>query len=204
MKSRVYLFVGMVVCVGMLLAAGVSSQQAQQPQATGKEETPEAMMAKLAQPGVHHEVLKAMVGTWDMAGKSWMSPAVEPAVWDGKAEKKMILGGRYLQEDVHSEMMGQPFTGLGIVGYDNVQNKYIWIWLDDMSTGIMVSEGDADESGKTLTLVGDYVNPMTQLTETAKTVVHVIDNDNHTVDMYMKGPDGAEYKSMEIAYTRAK
>lgn len=204
MKQRVALLAVALFCVGAILVSGFSFQQEKEPQATGTEETPDAMMTKSAQPGEHHARLKAMVGTWKMAGKSWMTPAMEPALWDGVSKKKMILGGRFLHEEISSEMMGQPFTGIGIVGYDNLQGKYQWIWMDDMSTGLMISEGTCDESGKTLTLVGEYMDPMTANMQTMKTVVGIISENKHIFEMYMKGPDGAEFKNMEISYERGE
>ena len=44
-------------------------------------------------------------------------------------------------------MMGTPFTGHGMTGYDNVTGKYWSTWTDSMSTGIMVSEGSCDAEG---------------------------------------------------------
>jgi len=203
MKKRVALFATVLLCMGVLLMTGFSSQQAEKPQAATKEEAPEAMMMKLAQPGAHHERLKAMVGKWEMTGKSSMSPAIEPVSWGGLSEKKMILGDRFLREEVHSEMMGQPFTGIGVVGYDNLLAKYVWIWMDDMSTGIMVSEGTCDDSGKILTLSGEYMDPMEGTMKTARSVIRIISEDKHVFEMYNKGPDGKEFKSMEITYVRS-
>ena len=56
----------------------------------------------------------------------------------------MGLDGRVLIEEVTSSMMGMPFTGHGMTGYDNVTGKYWSTWTDSMSTGLMVSEGTCD------------------------------------------------------------
>jgi len=61
----------------------------------------------------------------------------------GTATRSMTLDGRVLVEDVSSSMMGSPFTGHGMMGYDNVTGKYWSTWNDSMSTGLMVSEGTA-------------------------------------------------------------
>jgi hypothetical protein len=145
-----------------------------------------------------------MAGSWKMTGKSWMTPAMEPAPWEGVAEKKMILGDRYLLEEVSSEMMGQAFAGVGIVGYDNLQGKYVWSWIDDMGTGIMISEGKCDDSGKVVTLVGEFMDPMTKTMQPVRTVLSIASEDEHMLEMYMKGPAGPEFKSMEIIYTRGE
>ena len=40
-------------------------------------------------------------------------------------------------------MMGQPFSGVGIDGYDNLRKKYVTTWIDTMGTGIFSMEGTA-------------------------------------------------------------
>jgi hypothetical protein len=204
MKLRVALFVVVLTFLGAFWVIGVSSQEAEQSQATGTEETPEAMWMKLAQPGEHHARLKAMVGDWKMTGKSWMTPGVAATMWDGVSEKKMLLGDRYLQETVHSQMMGMPFNGIGVLGYDNVQGKYLWSWIDDMGTGMMLSEGSCDKSGKVLTMVGEYLDPTMEANQTVRTVINIVSENKHTFEMYTKGPDTPEFKNMEIVYERGK
>ena len=34
------------------------------------------------------------------------------------------------------------FKGTGIEGYDNGKKKFVGTWMDNMGTGIMMSEGD--------------------------------------------------------------
>ena len=62
----------------------------------------------------------------------------------GTATRSVALGGRVLVEEVDSSMMGMPFTGHGMMGFDNVSGKYWSTWNDSMSIGIMVSEGTCD------------------------------------------------------------
>jgi hypothetical protein len=204
MKLRVALFAVVLTCLGAFWVIGISSQEAEQSKAGGTEESPEAMWMKLAQPGEHHKRLEMMVGNWKMDGKSWMTPAMEPSMWDGVSEKKMVLGGRYLHETVSSQMMGQPFDGIGVLGYDNVQGKYLWHWIDDMGTGMMISKGTCDESEKILTMIGEYYDPMIQANHTVRTVVNIVSENKHSFEMYTKAPGSEEYKNMEIVYERGE
>lgn len=68
---------------------------------------------------------------------------------------KMILGGRFLQQEVNGEMMGMPMNGIGITGYDNLKKKYVGFWIDNMGTGMYTMEGEMDKEGKACT----YLNP---------------------------------------------
>ena len=83
--------------------------------------------------------------------------------------------------------------------------QYTYVWLDDMSTGMMLANGTADADGKTITLTGDESDPMTgQAHKKWRGVVKIESNDKNTYEMYSTGPDGKESKDMEIVYSRVK
>ncbi len=191
---------GALFIAGTLSAQPALCQQSEKPQAG--QEAMEAAWLKAGTPGGFHKHLEAMQGTWSIEGKSWTELSPEPMTWTGTATKTMIMGGRFLREGIESEMMGKPFNGLGFMGYDNLAEKYWYFWLDDMSTGVMTSEGECDKSGATFTIVGDYIDPMTGQSQKAKTVIKVLDENKHLFEMYMVSPEGEESKSMEITYLR--
>src|SRR5689334_16391259 len=85
--------------------------------------------AKYANPGKPHEYLKAMEGTWTSHSKMWMDEKSPPQESTGTSENKLIMGGRFLQQDYHGQMMGKAFEGMGVTGYDNVKNKYVSTWI---------------------------------------------------------------------------
>ena len=170
--------------------------------------TPEmkAMMElyeKAAQPGPNHKVLAEMAGEWDAAVKTWMGPG-EPEISTGRSQNKMILGGRYLLEEYEGVAMGRPFRGMGITGYDNVAKAFTGIWIDDMSTGIMTSEGKLDEKGKAMESVYTFNDPSTGGPQKGRMALKIISPDKHVMEMFGNGPDGKEMLMMEITYTRKK
>jgi hypothetical protein len=69
---------------------------------------------KLATPGAPHKLLESMTGSWRTHTKSWMEPGTPPVESEGTCEQKMLLGGRYLQQEFKGDMMGTPFTGIGV------------------------------------------------------------------------------------------
>src|SRR5205085_6861885 len=99
-----------------------------------------AEMMKMAAPGPQHLALKPIVGKWKVSTKSYMAPG-EPTVSEGSCTNSMILGGRFVQQIVKSTMMGMPFEGMGITGYDNMQKMYTFTWLDNMGTQTMSGTG---------------------------------------------------------------
>ncbi|MER3465534.1 MAG: hypothetical protein C4329_15120 [Chitinophagaceae bacterium] len=55
-----------------------------------------------------------------------------------------------------------------------------------------------------MTLLGTCIDPGTGKNCEMREVFRIIDKDHHFAKMFYKGPDGKEYKSMEISYTRKK
>jgi len=156
-------------------------------------------------PGAPHKKLEAMVGTWDAEVKSWMNgPDGEPTVSKGNSEFTSALGGRFVQETFKSEMMNQPFNGMGFTGYDNVKKKYVGFWIDNMTTSMMSMEGTVDKSG-VMTMKGKIDDAMTgQKGKTIKSVSRFVDPDKMVFDMYDVTSYGDKKPIMEITYTRKK
>ena len=101
-----------------------------------------------------------MEGSWKTRTKSWLSPGEPPVKSEGHCEQKMILGGRFLHQEFNGDMMGAPFVGIGVNGYDNHTQKYVSTWMDSMATGLYYFEGQADAEGKTITQTCPYDDPM--------------------------------------------
>ena len=89
--------------------------------------------------------MAAKAGTYDAKVKSWHEPGKPPMEESATATRTMALDGRVMVEDFKGSMMGMPFTGHGMRGYDNVSGKHWSTWMDSMSTGLMVSEGTCDD-----------------------------------------------------------
>src|SRR3546814_445271 len=158
-----------LACALLSFAAAAAAQEepARQP-APQASATPDAeqqaMMAawqKAATPGPQHaQLAEHFAGTWDTKQTMWMDPSAPPMVETGKSVDTAVLGGRQIRTQFSSRFMGQPFNGIGFMGYDNVRGKYVASWVDDMSTGLMTTEGDYDPATKTYTFVAEMADPM--------------------------------------------
>ncbi len=169
-----------------------------------KQEMDPAMKAwlKYATPGEHHKHLEALVGTWDAKIKFWPAPDAPVQESTGKAKHSAVLGGRFVQVTIESEFMEQPFSGMGYIGYDNYKQKYVDVWMDTMGTMVMTSQGTCDGTGKVITMRGEYDDPLSGKIKAIRSVYHFVDPNQYILEMYDKGPDGTEFKSMEIVHTR--
>ena len=156
---------------------------------------------KLAIPGEPHKLLTSLAGSWTTQTKEWMEPGKPPTETTGTAEMKSLLGGRFLQQEFRGQMMGAPFNGIGIDGYDNLRKKYVTVWMDTFGTGIFSMEGDASPDGKTITLNGSHQIPGGgEMSHRA--VWTIVDKNKFTFIMFGTHPGQKEHKVMEITYTR--
>ncbi len=158
---------------------------------------------KVATPGPPHKMLASLVGSWTTKTKGWMEPDKPPMEGTGTCEQKMILGGRYLQQDYSSEMMGSPFTGINVIGYDNHTKKFVSTWIDSMSTGIYYFEGNASADGKTITQRCSCDDPV-QGPIIWRSVTKFVDDDTQEYEMYITPKAGKEKKMMEMTVTRKR
>jgi hypothetical protein len=155
---------------------------------------------ELATPGERHKLLASRVGNWSTKSRHWMEAGKPPMEFAGFCERKMILGGRYLQEEFSGEMMGKRFTGIGAIGYDNNTKKYVATWMDTMSTGIYFFEGTASQDGKTISLESRFNDPI-KGPGTWHLVTRIVDKNTEVAEMQMNYDSGGEEKC-ETTYTR--
>lgn len=152
-------------------------------------------------PGDMHVKLAKMAGNWKAEVQHWMAPGAPVEVSQGTAESKPIFGGRFIKQEFTSEWMGQPFQGLGIFGYDNIQKEFQSIWLDSMATGMMVSSGQLTDDGS-MVEEGTFSCPLTNSERWNRSKTTFVDDDTFTFEMFMKDDNGEEFRSMLITYTR--
>jgi len=187
------------LCVVLTVSVAMAKEKKHE-----KQMDPRAMMEmyqKLATPGEPHKLFATLAGSWTTTTKEWMEPGKPPTESTGPAEMKMLLNGRFLQQEFTGNMTGQPFSGIGIDGYDNLRKRYVTTWIDTMGTGIFQMEGTASADGKTITLKGQHDEPggghMTH-----RAVWKIQDNNSQTFDLYGTHHRGREMKMIEISYSR--
>ena len=158
---------------------------------------------KLGTPGAPHKVLASIAGRWNTKIRTWMEPDKPPMESTGTCEQKMLLGGRFLQQEFSGNMMGSAFTGIGVTGYDNHTKQYVSTWMDSMGTAILVFEGTGTADGKTITQESRYDDPIKGPMKW-RSVTRIVDDNTHVFEMYEADKKGKEVKMMEITYTRKR
>ena len=200
-QGRVMLLVA-VILVGGSVPPGLAQEGAAP--ARDAEAEAQALAAYLvgANPGDEHERLASLEGSWTINGRFWSEPGAEPIVTTHSSIMRMALGGRYLIEELEGDLWGEEFRGIGITAFDNIEKKYITTWIDNLSTGILVLSGRYDPQRDAIVMTGEYTDPVTKRTRQLKSVERLTEDGSRVYEHWEVGPDGDEFKVMELTYRR--
>ena len=161
-------------------------------------------MIKAGTPGANHQMLSSIAGNWTFKNRMWMNPTAPPTESTGTVTYTTLFDGRFVQGQYRGDMMGMPFEGVGLMGYDNTSQRFQATWIDNMGTTIMYMTGQYDPATKALTYTGQMDDPVKPGTKVSvREVVRLVSPDSHVMEWY-ETRDGKETKTMEITYNRAK
>ena len=159
---------------------------------------PDSEAAKLAQPGAEHAALKQYEGTWEGKG------TYRGMAWTSHQTGKMIMGGRFLQmdEEITIPIPNGPVVvhSMGLVGYDNVQKKYVNVAVGEDSTSFMTTEGQHDAAKKVSDMHGVEHRAGGKDVPYRLTITDVVDGVFH-LELFMT-EGAAEEKVMVADYTK--
>jgi hypothetical protein len=153
-------------------------------------------------PGDMHKMMAKWDGIWNGEVTVWMAPGAPEQKNKSTAVNKMILGGLYQESNHTGTMMGMPFNGRSTVGYDNHRKEFVSTWIDNMGSGMMLMKGPWDEATKTINLKGKMVDPGTKMDTDVRETFKIIDDNTQEMEMFVMMPDGKEFKTMEIKFTK--
>jgi hypothetical protein len=159
---------------------------------------------KMPTPGPEHHRFRPFAGKFRSEVKMWMGPG-EPMVSTGTMINTLELGGLYLQQDYVGDPNDGPFPsfeGKGFWGFNPDLKRYEGFWIDNASSFMQNETGQVDAAGKVWEMHSEMFCGQTGQVYKKRSIIRLIDNDHHTMEMFFTGPDGNEMKNMEIMYTR--
>lgn len=159
---------------------------------------------KFGTPGPEHKLLEPLVGTFQTRVKCWMDPAETPQVSEGAVQRKSKLDGRFICEEVEGKFNSQPYHGFGTIGFDRAKKKFVYSWIDSMSTAIKIQQGTYDEGTKTWTFKMEETCPITGKPVRMRDTLRLVSANEQLMEMYRQLGDEKEMKVMEINFTRTK
>ncbi|MBK6911604.1 MAG: DUF1579 family protein [bacterium] len=158
-----------------------------------------------------------MMANW-MRNATPGEPHANLAKWCGEYEVHMIERGQPMKGDVKIEMMldgrvqvqhftmdfqGMPFTGFGMMGYDNFTQRYWFTWNDNMSTGIYSMWGEARDGGKSIVFEGLMDSPGKNIRQLpVRHTWHVVNEHELRYEVLEYPGTPQEAKTMDMTYKR--
>jgi hypothetical protein len=158
--------------------------------------------ASLSRPGPSHKVLAPFVGEWNVRMTFWSSPSAKPETSTGSSSIAWVLGQRFLQEKFTGAVAGDSFEGMGIIGYDNASRVFKTIWVDSLNTTMAMASGKFFAEKNTFELTSELYDPLLSREKTVRSTIQFTSNDSYLFSMIDESPEGKEFKSLEMEYTR--
>lgn len=160
-------------------------------------------LLSLSQPGPEIKRLEALAGTWATTIKFWEGGEEAPAVeLSGTAERKWILGGRYLEEITENATPDGVFQGRGYFGYNRAQGLYEFAWISTEDIEITLERGRIDPETNALVLKGGYIDVLSGFYIMRTSEFLIESPDRHVMTVFLTDVDGRSYKEFEIVFTR--
>lgn len=208
MKLRTCLIGVVLIAITALISTQVFSQNesgetASQPQMTAEQLAEMQMWAKIGMPSEHHKHLNYFIGKWNTTTKMWMGgPGSDVMESQGTSNIRWVLDGRMLLDEHKGSMMGLPYEGIGMTGYDNYRNMYFSSWCSNMQTNMLTMTGKRHPDTGIFTYYGEMDEPSIKVIgRTVKYVTRIINENKYVFDI-IDLHAGDDYKVIEITYTR--
>ena len=161
-----------------------------------------AAMNAAMDPGPAQKKLDVLVGEFDVKILTWIDPAKPPYESMAVAVAKWVLGNRYIETMLAGFIGGEPWSGIGYAGYDNVGKKYQATYMDSASTAMDWFTGAMAEDGKSAKLTATIRDTITQKPVKAEMRLRVSPDRNYVTELWQTTPAGKMVKVMELKYTR--
>jgi len=150
-----------------------------------------------------HTRLSRWIGRYEGTAKTYLEPGKPPleAPWQGEIHP--WLGGRFIAFDYRSELFGDPFAGVLIVGFERDKSEFQVTWLDSFHTGTatLLSRGPEGQGGP-IDVRGSYYVKQTDEHWGWRTEFHDDRDGSLTIRMFNATPAGEEDLGIEIHLSR--
>jgi hypothetical protein len=149
-------------------------------------------------PSPEQKKLEPLVGEWE--AKITMHGPM-PAESKGVETNRMICGGKWMESVFQGEIMGMPFEGRSLMGWDAEKKAYAGIWIDNMGPAMTSMQGTWSEADKGVVWAYESKD-MAGQSGTNRNVETMPDANTRVAKFYFTPEGGAETMTMEIHYKR--
>ncbi|MBK7565344.1 MAG: DUF1579 family protein [Propionivibrio sp.] len=199
-------FAGGLLATALCLANPACAKDTGQAAASApsKETAVGMALERAMMPGEGQKRLEAMIGTFDVAIRTWVDPTKPPIESSATSVSVWVLDKRYIQMMLAGKLDGEAFSGIGYIGFDNVTKLYEATWMDTGSTGMTWYKGGFDASGKSATMKASVPDTLTGKPTPLELRMNISADGGHVTELWGKGLGNKMFKMMELRYTRSK
>lgn len=156
------------------------------------------------QTGAGHQILARLEGKWKVRGLIRISAESNPEMISGNAKLNWIHGRRFLVQEFDCPQLDFPYSGTGILGYDNLLHEFTGVWCDNSNTGLATYKGHFDQKHNRLIFKVEQTDLQTA-TRRSATATYTFNSDS-TIDYTVTTTDskGVEFSPVEFQYRKQK
>jgi hypothetical protein len=191
-----------LVLIPALLLAGAAGAAAQEKAKAPDKAATVAAMQNAMDPGEGQKRLEFMIGTFDVKIRTWIDPSKPPIESTATSVATWVLGNRYVQQMMSGYVGGEPWSGIGYAGFDNVSKKYVATYMDSGGTSMDWFTGTMDADGKAAKMTATLHDAITLKPIKAELRLGIAANGDHTSALWQADAGGKMVKVMEFQYTR--
>jgi hypothetical protein len=191
-----------LLLIALLLAWPAIGQSQEKDKADRSREAMDRDMQN-AKPGPPHAQLARLAGSYDTITKFVMEPGGKAVESSGTATIKTILDGRFLLEEDAGTFMGQPTSGMRLLGYNNASKQYEGVWTYTRSTAILLLTGTSKDGGKSIDFTATW-DEEAGGRQTLEVSTRHLDKDHFVVELKSRLADGNAGPTLITTYNRRK
>ena len=124
-----------------------------------------------------HQFLRGLTGTW--TARVSLGSEVSGGTWTTRSGP----GGRWVVSDFSGELLGKPYEGHEVLGYDSASDTFIAIWVDSFARQPWTLSGRLDEAKGRMTWTRSARNREGRA-YTATTLVEYVGEDHMIATSY--------------------
>lgn len=170
--------------------------------------TPLPASVRLAMPGEAHRWMDPLVGQWNVEMRVFTGPGQPPITSkELTAKRELILGGRYLREELQGMFGGNPSNRVATLSFNNLEERWELSTIDTFEPGQMWYAGQTLGSARKFELHGESTEAGFGPTPTGRKrdlrfEFEIADANRNIQRIYVKYPAQPEQLFVEQIFTR--
>lgn len=97
-----------------------------------------------------------MIGTWDATLSFWESTEAKPTVNKGLVTTRQWVSGTHLMDETKGTLNGKSYYRTGFLGYNNVEQQYEFVTIDNVANGLMNYKSVRDDENGNIVVYGTF------------------------------------------------